>query len=163
MSTARVIKESETVIVDHATGEEIASSKTREIVHSTEPEFVKVYLACVAGFADYPNSLNPILLAFLKRMSYADDKGGAQVIYTNSHMKSQIAEECNVTIGRVDQALKEFTDSGCFFRVARATYSVNADYFGRGNWKDIRKLREIQAEFKVTKKGKKEFKAKFIK
>ena len=158
---ARVIKELETTTVNYETGEEVLTSKTREIIHETEPDFVKVYLACIAGFANYPTVLNPILLAFLRRMSYAGEKEG-QVVYATRYAKEQIACECSVSVDRVNQALRQFVNSGVFISIARAVYTVSAEYFGRGQWKDIKRLRDIQAEFKLSKQGKKEFKVKFF-
>ena len=163
MKSAKVIKELETTLVNYETGEEISSSKTREIIHETEPDFVKVYLACVASFANYPTALNPILLAFLRRMSYAGEKGGKEghVVYATKFTKEQIARESEVGVDRVNQALRQFVKSGVFIYVARAVYSVNAEYFGRGSWKDVKRLRDIQAEFKLSKGGSNKFKAKF--
>jgi hypothetical protein len=158
----RVLKEKITDTIDYTTGEETSSSKMREILHSTEPDFIKVYLDCISGFAEYPKSLNPILLSFLKRMTYADEQGG-QIICVNLFIKEAIAKECSVSVKRVEQALTEFVKAKCFLRVAWGTYSVNAKFFGRGNWRDIEKLREIQAEFTLSRDGRKEFTARFYK
>ena len=108
-----------------------------------EPEFVKLYLDCVAAFKGLSKSLNPILLGFLHRMTYAHtkDKWGGQIIYTNAQLKKDIAAECGVTLKRVEQAITDFVKADVFRRVATGTYQVNACLFGRGDWIDIQNIR----------------------
>lgn len=108
-----------------------------------EPEFVKLYLDCLLTLKGLGKGLNPILLAFLQYMSYADINGfgGGQVIFVNKMMKQTIADKLGVTIKRVDQAITEFVKSGIFKRIAVGTYQVNANIIGKGEWKDIKNIR----------------------
>lgn len=129
------------IIVDHETGEITET----EIVHKqgVEPSFVKLYLDCIFQFKGLSTSLNPILLGFLKRMSYASPEllEGGQIIYVNAQMKRDIAKEVGKSVKRVEQALTDFVKTEIFKRIATGTYQVNPYIFGRGEWKDIKNIR----------------------
>lgn len=109
----------------------------------TEPPYVKLYLDCLSKFKGMQVSFNPILNEFLKRATYADpdDETGGQVIYCTKIMKEIIAKKCEVSFKRVEQAITEFVKKGIFSRIGVGTYQVNPYLFGRGEWKDIRKIR----------------------
>ena len=113
------------------------------MILSKEPNYVKVYLDTVLIFKDISKSLNPVLFEFLKYMSYANihDSTGGQIIFVNKTMKEVIAKSSNVTIKRVDQAITQFVKSDIFKRVGTGTYQVNPNIFGKGDWKDIKKIR----------------------
>lgn len=128
-------------VLDTDTGEILE----QEIVYrrTPEPDFIKLYLDCVATFTGISKSLNPILFELLKHMSYASvyDIHGGQIIYLNAALKQQIAAVNNVTVKRVEQALTNFVKNDILKRVATGTYQVNPNIFGRGNWKDIKNIR----------------------
>ena len=71
----------------------------------------------------------------------SQNKHGGQIIYVNSSMKKDIAEELKLSVSRVNQSLTDFVKSGIFKRIDRGTYQVNPSYFGRGNWQDISEIR----------------------
>lgn len=144
----------EKTIIDHENGTIIS----QEFIHKrgAEPPFIKVYLDCLCDFKGLSKSLNPILLEFLKYMTYANiqENNGGQIIYLNAEMKRQIGIATGKTVKRVEQAITDFVKTGVFKRIATSTYQVNADLFGKGDWKDIKNIRatfdfgkgEMQAE-----------------
>lgn len=131
----------ERTIVDHESGQIIE----QEFIHrrGAEPPFIKVYLDCLCDFKGLSKSLNPILLEFLRYMTYANtqDPAGGQVIYLNAQLKRNIASSTGKTVKRVEQAITDFVKTGVFRRIATGTYQVNADLFGKGDWKDIKNIR----------------------
>lgn len=131
----------ERTIVDHENGEVL----TQEFIHKRgiEPPFVKIYLDCLCDFKGLSKSLNPILLEFLKYMTYANtsEPNGGQIIYLNAALKKNIAIATGKTIKRIEQALTDFVKTGVFTRIATSTYQVNAELFGKGEWKDIKNIR----------------------
>lgn len=133
-------------------GEIISSLTTQKVKDGKEPDYVKVYVDCLLSAKDLSQSLNPILLAFITRMSYAnpDEINGGQVIYVNSAMKNDICLQLNIKIDRVNQSLQQFKKAGIFKSLARGKYQVNPNYFGRGEWKDIKK---IKANFEFSSDG----------
>lgn len=133
-----------TVYQEHivTTEGEIVTSK--QVVKGTsEPEYVKLYLDCVLTLKGLGKGLNPILLEFVKYMSYADigKLGGGQTIFVNKCLKEQIAETLGLSLKRIEQAITDFVKSGIFKRLGVGTYQVNANIFGKGDWKDIKNIR----------------------
>ena len=121
---------------------ELVSSKT-VYKTQTEPEYVKLYIDCILTVKGLRKGLNPIFLAFLPYMSYADigDQGGGQVIFVNKAMKDIIAKKLNLGIDSINKALSEFTKVGMFKRLTVGTYQVNPNIVGKGEWKDIKNIR----------------------
>jgi hypothetical protein len=144
----------ERTLINHESGEIISE----EFIHrrGAEPPFIKLYLDCICNFKGLSKSLNPILIEFLKYMTYANtsENNGGQIIYLNAEMKRQIALSTGKTVKRVEQAITDFVKTGVFRRIATSTYQVNAELFGKGDWKDIKNIRatfdfgtgEVQAE-----------------
>ena len=76
-------------------------------------------------------------------MTYANtsDPNGGQIIYLNAALKKNIALAAGKTVKRVEQAITDFVKTGIFARIATGTYQVNAELFGKGDWKDIKNIR----------------------
>lgn len=144
-------KSESTSIVDNDTGEVKSEqySHTEYAKLPAEPPFVKLYLDCLAKFNDIQISFNPILAEMLKRASYADEEveNGGFVLYLNKQLKTVIANKCNVSLNRVEHALTEFVKKGYVYRIGVGSYQFNAKLFGKGSWKEMHKIRTIQAEF----------------
>lgn len=130
--------------------EHIISQETGEIMQSktvykaqTEPEYVKLYIDCILTVKGLRKGLNPIFMAFLKYMSYADvgEESGGQIIFVNKTMKELIAKQLGIGLYSVDKALGELTKAGIFKRIATGTYQVNPNIVGKGEWKDIKNIR----------------------
>lgn len=121
---------------------EVISSKTIYKTQS-EPEYVKLYIDCVFTVKGVRKGLNPIFVAFLDYMSYADmdEDYGGQTIYVNKAMKMAIAKKLGLGIDSINKALWEFTKYGLFKRVEVGTYQVNPNIVGKGEWKDIKNIR----------------------
>lgn len=128
-------------VIDNDTGE----IRNQEIVYkqSPEPNFIKLYLDCLCSFKGISKSLNPILIELLQHMSFASlqDPEGGQIIYLNAELKRRIAKNTNKTVKRIEQALTDFVKANVLKRIAIGTYQVNANLFGRGEWKDIKNIR----------------------
>lgn len=131
----------ERTVIDHVNGEILE----QEFIHrrGAEPPFIKLYLDCLCDFKGLSKSLNPILLEFLKYMTYANtsDPNGGQIIYLNAALKKNIATATGKTVKRIEQAITDFVKTGVFARIATSTYQVNAELFGKGDWKDIKNIR----------------------
>lgn len=121
---------------------EIVTSKTVYNL-KTEPEYVKLYIDCVLAVNGLRKGLNPIFLAFLPYMSYADanSEDGGQVLCINKYIKNNIAKKLNIGLESINKAISEFTKAGLFKRLAVGTYQINPNIVGRGEWKDIKNIR----------------------
>lgn len=141
MAKQKVDKQVYTEIITTTEGE-VVSSKTVYKTQS-EPEYVKLYIDCVFTVKGVRKGLNPIFVAFLDYMSFADanEEHGGQTIYVNKAMKMAIAKKLGLGIDSINKALWEFTKHGLFKRVDVGTYQVNPNIVGRGEWKDIKNIR----------------------
>lgn len=121
---------------------EVESFKTVYRTQS-EPDFIKLYIDCLFTVKGIRKGINPIFLAFLEHMSYADSNGlyGGQVIYVNKAMKMNIAKKLNLGIDSINKGLSELTKHGVFKRIDVGTYQVNPNIVGKGEWKDIKNIR----------------------
>ena len=120
---------------------ELVSAKM--VTKSTEPEYVKLYIDCVFTLKGLRKGLNPIFLAFLPYMSYADicGIGGGQIIFVNKTMKETIAKKLNIGLVSVNNAITAFVKNDIFKRISNSTYQVNPNIVGKGEWKDIKSIR----------------------
>jgi hypothetical protein len=123
------------------------------IQYDSEPNYVKLYLDTVLYLSDLPKGYNGILFAFLKYMTYSNSTNtyGGQIIYFNAAMKKAIANELNVSISRINQAITDFTKGKILERMDVGTYRVNPHLFGKGDWQDIAEVR-MKITFNVNGK-----------
>jgi len=136
----------ETTVTHNAEGI-VTTIEQRAVSKDAEPPFVKLYLDCLLQFKQVSPSLNPILFELLKYMSYASplelDPSGGQIIFLNAELKRRIAQTTGKTVKRLEQALTDFVKAKIFRRIAPGTYQVNAELFGKGDWKEISNIRAI--------------------
>jgi hypothetical protein len=118
---------------------------TKEINQTTvsydlgqEPPYIKMYLDTVLYLKDIPKGYNSVLLSILKRIPWANQN---QEIAINAHIKRGIASELQCSYSTVEHAITDFVKGEVLLRVGTGTYQVNPHLFGRGEWKDIGKLR----------------------
>jgi len=116
-------------------GEIIHSEEEKTINWGAEPNYIKLYLDDVLYLSDLPKGLNSILYAFLKRMSY-----GNQLVI-NAALKRQVAKEVDLSVSSINNAITNFVKGDLFERVDTGLYQVNPHLFGKGEWKDIAKIR----------------------
>ena len=125
--------------VDRETGEILKVQHTYTV--PKEPDYVKLYLDTLGIFTKnegLDKSLNDLLLATLKRMTYATEE---QVVIMNSYIKKAIAEECNKSVKRLEQAITIWVKENIMIRVGRGVYKINPYIFGKGDWRDIYNIR----------------------
>jgi len=112
----------------------------RTLSWGDEPPYVKMYLDSLLYLKDMPKGYNVVLNALLKRMSYAGDVDG-QVIVINKAVKERISKEIKVSVSRIENVLGELVKGELIYRIDRGMYRVNPNFFGKGDWQDIARLR----------------------
>lgn len=129
--------------IDIETGNIIGEKRITKIKAGQEPNYIKLYIDCLLSFKELSKNLNPILVAFLKHMSYAsvEDGNGGQIIYVNAMMKKGIASNLDLSVESINKALTKFVKTGIFKRIGVGTYQVNPSLFGKGDWTDIKAIR----------------------
>jgi len=121
-------------------GNMISKTTNRTIFWGDEPPYVKMYLDSLLYLKDMPKGYNVVLNALLKRMSYAGDVDG-QVIVVNRAVKERISKELGISVSRIDNVMGDLTKGELLYRIDRGMYRVNPNFFGKGDWQDIARLR----------------------
>lgn len=129
----------ENKVINSNTGEvEITETRTNLTV-SKEPNYIKIYLDDIVYFSQLPSSSSGILFSIAKRMGY-DNK-----IVLVKNIKEDIANENNLDLGTINNAISNFKKKNILIADGRSTYIINPNLIGKGSWTDISKLRmEIQ-------------------
>jgi len=124
---------------DGQTGEVLRQNQT--INWGAEPDYVKLYLQDVLYLSDMPPQYGKLLLALLKRSSYADAEQGMRIVLAPI-IKREICQEVGyATVQTFDNNLSKLVKGGLLYRVDRGVYCLNPYLFGRGAWTDIAELR----------------------
>ena len=130
-------------VIDHETGEVKSTSKLKNIKIDKEPNFIKVYIADLCKLNNIPKSGNNTLNELLKLTDYQNE------IVLNSHIKGRICEKLGVAIGSLDNTITRLIKGEILERIGRGTFRLNPNLFGRGEWRDIKKLR-IEWEYSAS-------------
>ncbi len=115
-----------------------------------EPPYVKVYLKPIPYMQDLPQSYRTILSWMLKEMKYAHD---GQIITISAGTKRKMSKTLGVSLSRINHAITDFVKGKLIFREDMGVFQVNPQLFGKGDWKDISKLRhniDFNAEGKTV-------------
>ncbi len=143
---------------DPNTGEiirNITDEKTVGFVQS-EPEYVKIYTGTQLCLLNLNPNLAPVIIAFSRFMTYANDETYPQMVACNELTKQGVADTLGVSTKRVDQLLKELVEAGIFIPIVReiekdgvitrkkkrGMYFVSPWVVGKGSWHDIKKLQQ---------------------
>jgi len=125
------------VRVDLKTGKAIESTEQRErtVKIEQEPNFIKLYLQDICKLNDIPKTGSKLLNELLKYTSYNNK------ILLPSAIKKEIAKKLDTTVGTLDNALSKLTKKEILRREGTGVYILNPFFFGKGKWKDIKKIR----------------------
>lgn len=145
MNDKKILKQTtEIETIDFETGELKQVTKEKRYSIPQEPPYIKMYLEDIAKLKGLRKSHLIVLCCLLEKMNYANENG--QVIYVNSVMKKEIlnsSKELNST-QTVTDAISALKKKEILLSVGRSTYRINPQIFGKGDWRDILKLREIK-------------------
>ena len=134
--TKRVLREE---VVEDADGKVTSRKTTLEF--SKEPAYVKLYFDCLGVYIKnegLTSSLNEMLIEVLKRSSYAEE---GQIVHLDKFTKEQVCKATGKSMERMKQAIRTWEKNGILTRVNRGVYEVNPFIFGKGDWRNIAKLR----------------------
>lgn len=126
------------ISVDDATGEVKSSTTTYISAPKSEPAYLKVYMDGMERLRKIPLYCWPVLLWLLNRMPYAN---ADPCFEFGKPMRERAAEEIGVNVSRVNHAVSDLAKCGAILRAGRGLYRFNPEFFARGEWKDIQKLR----------------------
>lgn len=144
-------------ILDRDTGEVVNRTESRTFTYGKEPDFIKVYLDNIMLLAEIPNWISKVLYELIKSVTYAE-KG--HFIVVNPAYKRLIAEKLDMKVQTITNAINTLSKQNILIKKDRGLFLLNPHYFGRGDWKDIAKIRY---EIELTPTGKRITKAEFEK
>lgn len=130
-------------IIDNNTGEVLEqNSQTWIDEYPKEPDYVKLYIRAWCVFKDIKGVNTSFLYSLLPFMTYAKND---QVIYLNSELKYDIAKKLNwsekYALDRFNKEIKKLLNTNILKKIGRGKFQVNPELIGKGEWKDIAKLR----------------------
>ena len=128
-----------------ADGNETTTTKetSSNIVRNNEPDYIKLYTKMWCEFNDVPERWRALFLQVIIRMSYCNsaDLEHSQIVTIYGIVTEDICKACGWTDkSNVRRGLKVLCDCEALKKVGRATYQVNPNYAGRGEWKYNPKL-----------------------
>lgn len=116
-----------------------AQVKTQVFNIESEPPYVKMYLDTLLYLKDLPKAHNPVLMAILKLLPWANSEH--QYFAINAALKRQMAAELGCSESRINNAITDFVKGDLLIRIDTGLYAINPHLFGKGEWKDIKRLR----------------------
>lgn len=138
IATRDLVQLDEDGVVIH---EEHEENKGVKVVHSEEPDYIKLYIQDMLYITDMPKQLSELTFSILKRTTFANRNEG-MVIALNSYIKKQILDECGWNNMRtLNNGLSKLVNGNILKRLGTGTYQLNPFIFGRGNWTDIDNIR----------------------
>lgn len=136
-------------IVSNETGEILEDDIEKRTRIGKEPPFIKIYTDCMLVLNHIDSSLSAPLIAFCHHMTWANDNRIVfrHMVRTDEFVRADVAERCGVSDSMVKKWIKKFVETEIFIpitvngKVKRGAYYVNPWVIGKGEWKDIYKLR----------------------
>ena len=136
----KIYQSVETLEFNHK-GEMISKRANKTLSWGTEPPYIKLYLQDILYLTDIPNKHESVLYQLLKRVTYAGEKNGMEVVI-NSSLKRRIAKELDFkNIGSISNAITNLVKGKVLIRKDVGIYQFNPFFFGKGDWQDISRLR----------------------
>lgn len=148
---AKVVRFETSKVVDSETGEVKQETQTYAWNPGNEPNYVKVYIDNIMVLAEINGWISKVMYELIKSVSYAN-KG--QYIIVNAGYKRIIAENLGIKAQTVTNAINELAKKNILIRKERGVFQLNPQFFGKGDWKDIAKIRyevEIGEQGKTVK------------
>lgn len=100
-----------------------------------EPPYVKIYLEDIGRL----NGLDPSEQKLINELVF--NMGYNNVVPSYKPVKETIAKNIGVSLSTVNRCIQTLYKKGVLIRKARGFYIMDPNLFGRGSWKDIKKIR----------------------
>lgn len=155
----RVVREMTHVEVDEQ-GHMKRVTVNQNAFTDAEPDYIKIYTNCQLVINNLDVALSPYVVAFGKYMTWANEQheNFRCIIQTTKLVRQAVADQLGVTDRQVQRAIKTLVESEIFIPIyteeldrstgelrqtrMRAAYFVNPWVLSKGDWKDIKQLRQ---------------------
>ena len=140
MAKTTIVNEAWRETVDGQTGEllKLEHSEGTRTIYKQEPPYIKLYIQDVLYLKDMPKGLTNVVYALLENAMFAD-KGLR--IYLPTGLKKELISKIGTTKAAFDNALTKLCKGEIIRRVDIGVYELNPFFFGKGEWKDIDRIR----------------------
>lgn len=135
MSNVKRIFESIQTTVDK-NGEVMSETRSQVLQLPQEPEFVKLYVNDLASVLELDKGSGNVLYALLRLLTFEG------YICINKFAKDRISKQLNLKDQSIRLYISNLCKKGILKRVGRAVYEINPDYFAKGDWKNIYRMRK---------------------
>lgn len=163
-SKKRITKECTYEQMDPETGEILKEENYKDIYVDKEPPYIKLYLGSLDLLDTDISSLAKYIAGLCEFATYSNDTNDLlqSTVRTTSFEKKAIANKGNIKISRVEQAITALIKAELLIPVhagntgeeqQKGVYHLNPWILARGEWKDIKKLRD-SCEFERDAKAK---------
>jgi len=116
-------------------GVQVSSINQNVSSFEKEPPYVKVYLEDIGRL----NGLDPSEQKLINELVF--NMGYNNVVPSYKPVKETIAKNIGVSLSTVNRCIQSLYKKGVLIRQARGFYIMDPNMFGRGSWKDIKKIR----------------------
>lgn len=127
-----------TRFVDNQTGEITHEVETAVRAVEKEPNYVKLYLDQIVKLTEITGWTSNVLYELLGDSKYASD---GQIIVVNSGYKEMVAEKLGIKKQSVTNAINALKKKDIIYKIKNGVFMLNPQIFGKGEWKDVKKLR----------------------
>lgn len=116
---------------------------------ATEEDYVKIYNSGMHYLSDIPSDCWKLLTILLPYMTYAERPDSptfrySMTIIISADLKKRITKQMKYrSVNAVSNLITELVDGGILYRLARSIFRVNPFVFGRGEYRDIVLVREL--------------------
>ena len=129
--------------VDRQTGEVFSKEEVIQKYIESEPEYIKMYLGDIIHLCSLPKSYLRVLIFLLRNVNFANDEYPMCVLIPSGLKRKMMDRIGFSNIRSINNVLSDLAKVGILRRIENSVYQLNPHYFGRGNWKDIRKIRAV--------------------
>lgn len=121
--------------IETINGEVISTSSQNISVFEKEPPYVKLYLEDIGRLNNLNSSEQKVINELVFNMGFNN------VVPSYKPVKELIAKRLGMQYNTLDKAIKELNRKGILIRQARGLYIMDPNIFGRGSWRDVKKIR----------------------
>lgn len=108
------------------------------MTNKQEPPYIKLYMRDVSYMRDMPNGLMKVVYSLTRYANVTDQ--GLQILLP-SGLKNKLSEELGINRKSFNNALTKLCKGKIIRRIDTGVYELNPYLFGKGEWKDIEKIR----------------------
>ncbi len=112
-----------------------------------QPSFIKLFTADIAKLHGLPKKTSGFLMELIERSTWKNE------VILNAAVKRQIAEKIGISKGGLDVQIFKLIQAEIISRIDTGIFMLNPNLFARGEWSDIKQLRNQYLEINITYKN----------